>query len=553
VSGGLETTWRILAATRNETAVDALLAALDSPREEIVMGALRALLERRTPRGLTELVRRWDRFPAAWKETIAAETDRLSGALRDALVQKEEPALCANACHAAVWLHEYDLSSILIHIAESPEHKPAQLAASTLLRLAELLHEELTSARGRAQRRDPLVVRTRVVAALEKSIQRWMHHQRPEILEAFLVLAPRDNPTLRQILNNPHHAAYLKVLEALANSKQPGVIRLVIGFLDDRRAPTAALQTLARRCDEEFLSRLIKKIGYEPSAAARRNLKLIRDFPWLRSDSAQIDALDDAGQHALVQMITASSMKRSEALALLERLLKQGQRGGRRAAAESLRHFQGAEANQLVLDALKDGDPLVQAAALTHVRQRALPGAMARLLELLESDHETVRSAARKCLTDFTCARFLAAFDMLTAEARHTTGKLVGRIDPNAATVLSEELSSPARNRRMRALDAAAAIGVAPALEEPLLEMLKDGDHLLRAKAAEVLRYCDTPRVRQALREHLLDPNAVVQLAAEESLAHFTHGDTVPAGATSAETAEWEAALATFPLLDPRD
>jgi HEAT repeat protein len=548
---GLETTWRILATTRNETAVEALLAALDSPREEIVMGALSTLLERRTPRGLTELVRRWDRFPAAWKETIAQQADRLSGALRDAMVQKEDAALFANACHAAVWLCEYDLSAILIHVAESPERGAAQLAASTLLRLAELLHDELTSARGRVQRRDPLLIRTRVVASLEKSVQRWMHHQRPEILEAFLLLSPRDNATLRQILNNPHHSAYLKVLEVLAQSKQAGVIRLVIGFLDDRRAPNAALQLLARRCDEEFLSRLIKKIGFEPSSAARRNLKLIRDFPWLRSHPEQIDAFDDAGQHALVQMITASSMNRRDVLALLERLLKQGQRGGRRAAAESLRHFQGAEANQLVLEALGDGDPLVQAAALTHLRQRALPGAMTRLLELLESEHETVRAAARKCLSDFTCSRFLATFDMLTPEVRQTTGRLVGRIDPNAAVVLREEMDSTVRNRRMRALEAVGAIGAAPTLEGPLLQMLKDPDHLLRAKAAEVLRYCDTPRVRQSLREHLIDPNQVVQLAAEESLAHLTRSDTIAAAA--AETAKWDPSLAPIPLLDPRD
>jgi HEAT repeat protein len=245
-------------------------------------------------------------------------------------------------------------------------------------------------------------------------------------------------------------------------------------------------------------------------------------------------------------------MNRRDVLAILERLLKQGQRGGRRAAAESLRPFQGAEANQLVLDALRDLDPLVQAAALTHLRQRALPGAMARLLELLESEHETVRSAARKCLTDFSCERFLATFDMLTPEARQTTGKLVGRIDPHATAVLTEELASAARNRRIRALDAAVAVGVAPSLEDSMLQMLKDPDHLLRAKAAEALRYCDTPRVRQSLREHLLDSNQVVQLAAEESLAHLTRGDTVTA-MDSAETASWEPVMAEAPLLDPRD
>ena len=81
-SGGLDTTWRVLANTPNETAVEVLLAALDNPLQMIAVGALGALLDRRTPRGMTELVRRWDRFSVSWKEIISARSDRLIGALR---------------------------------------------------------------------------------------------------------------------------------------------------------------------------------------------------------------------------------------------------------------------------------------------------------------------------------------------------------------------------------------------------------------------------------------------------------------------------------------
>ncbi len=550
--GGLETTWRVLATTKNETATDVLLAVLDDPREEYVVSALRALLMRRDARGLTEIVRRWDRFSTTWKEVVREQSGRLTGALRDALVQ-DEPSLFANACAAAVWLGEFDLIPVLVNVAEAPMSPRAQQAATTLLRLAELLQEQLTSTRERARRSDPLVVRTRVVAALEKSLLRWPHHQRHEILEAFLLLCPRDNATLKHILNHPHDPAYLRVLELLGHSGQTGIVRLLLSYLDDRQAPTAALQTLARRHDPEFLSGLLKKIGYEPSAAARRNLKLIQDFPWLRTHPARFDELDDAGQHAAVQMLAASAIKPNDLRMLIEYVLKKGRPAGRRAAAEALRRLQGADANRLVLDALHDSDPLIQAAALGHVRQRALPGAMTRVVELLESDHETVRAAARKCLADFTCERFLMAFDMLSPEARQSTGKLVAKVDLRAVVLLGDELGSSSRNRRIRALEATAATGLAPALEERLIAMLAEEDHYLRVKAAEALRYCDTPRVKQALRERLLDPHLSVQSAVEASLVFLSRGEeTQPAPTAMNDTEVWNPApVVSSPITQP--
>lgn len=529
-SSGLDITWRALATTPNEAAVDLLLLALDHSRDEIAIGALRALLARRSLRGTLEVVRRWDRLSLRWKEIVAEQPDCLSHALRQAVVGETGP-MCVNACHATIWLREYDLAPLLINVAESSSHAHGGLAGHTLLRLAELLHDELAAGRKGARRGDPYIVRTRVVTALEKSLARWAQHQRLEILESFLILAPRDNALLRQILNNPHDPTYLKVIDLLAHSRQPGVMRLLLGYLDDRRAPTAALQSLARRGDRTFVTRLLKKVGYEPSAAARRNLRLIRDFPWLRNDFERIDGLDDAAQHAAAQVAVFSSMQRRDVLMLLERLLRQGKPGGRRAAAAALRHFQGVEANQLVLEALQDQDPLVQVAALERVRQRGLPGAMARLLELLESEHETVRSAVRKCLSEFSCSRFLAAFDLLTPEARQSTGSLVRKVDLTTLSTLREELASTVRNRRFRAVEAAEAMGLVAELEASLLDLLRTDDHLLRAKAAHALRHCDTDRTRHALRECLLDDHPNVQEAAEASLLHLRQGNSAaPSG-----------------------
>jgi HEAT repeat protein len=141
---------------------------------------------------------------------------------------------------------------------------------------------------------------------------------------------------------------------------------------------------------------------------------------------------------------------------------------------------------------------------------------------------------------------------MLTPEARQSTGQLVGRIDPQTVPTLRAELASMSRNRRLRAIEAAAAIGVAPALEGPFLKILESDDHLLRAKVAEILRFCDTPAVRQALRQRLLDPNPTVQRAAEETLTELSRNDkAVPSPDPTTDTTDWEAAFFPFPIFEP--
>ena len=51
------------------------------------------------------------------------------------------------------------------------------------------------------------------------------------------LLASRDNVVLKQILQNPHHAAFLAVIDVLTKSQRGGVIRLLLSFLDDPHVP----------------------------------------------------------------------------------------------------------------------------------------------------------------------------------------------------------------------------------------------------------------------------------------------------------------------------
>jgi HEAT repeat protein len=292
---------------------------------------------------------------------------------------------------------------------------------------------------------------------------------------------------------------------------------------------------LARRADEKFLTYLFKKIGFEPSTAAQTNLKRMDSIGWVRKDLSLLTDMDGACQHAAVQMAMASGMNRLEVFNVIEFLLRHGQVAGRRAAAAALAEFQGVEANRLAEAALDDSDPEVQANLVVQLRKRGVAGALRRLIDLVDSRHEVVRRAARSCLTEFSFERFLASFDMLDEDVRKSTGALVKRVDPTAASGLAREMRSQSRSRRIRALAVARAMEMASQLEDKIIEMLSADDHTLRAEAARALEGCHTLKTRQALRAALLDRSVIVQQAAESSLQASAKQRSARAGHRSEE------------------
>jgi HEAT repeat protein len=270
----------------------------------------------------------------------------------------------------------------------------------------------------------------------------------------------------------------------------------------------------------------LRKIGREPSAAMAQNLKRIESVSWLRMGGVFLEQLDDAAQHGVVRLAMNAGIPRLQAFSTIEHLLLRGKPAGRREAARALGEFQGADANALALKALADPDPQVQANILAHLRRRGIPGVLPRLLEMVDSRHAVVRKAARDSLVEFTFKRYLGAFEMLDEEVRHSTGTLVKKIDPQTIPLLREELQSPVRTRRLRGLAIVRAIDAVETLEELVIELLCDEDHLVRAEAAAALAMCPTQSSRGALENALSDRSPTVQEAARRSLheqAMFTH------------------------------
>lgn len=517
VSDGLKTTIELLATTANEAAVRVLVPALDSPDTVIREEALSAILRRRSAAGHREVLRRLHLADERTRQLIANSHSRMLPALRDAVLGSDV-SLCSNACLAAIWLRQYDLIPTLITLLEGRTGPGAVPVGQTLVQLAEQLYAELAEPRHDVYRENPQTVRRRVIGDLEKSVARFGKHKRREIVDAFVLLVPRDNATLKQILMDPHHAAFVAVVETLSKSAAGGAIRLLLSFLDDPHAPSVALLTISKRSDRKFIERLLGKVGDELGLTVRENLKRLTAIPWLQSGSAILDALDDRGQHGAVRLVMHSGIPREEVFRVVGYVLLHGKPGGRRAAAQALGEFRTVEANRLALRALEDPDPQVQANVLVQLRCRGIPDALPRLVDMLDSPHEVVRQAAKDSLAEFTFHRFVAAFDMLDEEVRRSTGSLVKKVDPETLPLLEAEMCSQLPARRRRALAIAQAIEAVPLVEAMILRLLKDEEHIVRAEAAAALAEGRTAASLEALEEATGDRSISVQEAARKSL-----------------------------------
>ena len=365
-------------------------------------------------------------------------------------------------------------------------------------------------------------------------MDRFEQHRRREVVEAFLMLTNHENVMLKRIVCEPRHPAYLAVTEILGNSSRIAIMRLILNLLQSRFAPSIALQVVAHRSDLPFIRQLLQRLANGASNGLVCSLRRVDSIVWLQGDLELLDALSEREQETVVQVVMASDINRLEAFRVIKHLMETGRPAGRRSAAAALAEFGGAEANRLALDGLHDPDPHVQANVVMQLRERGIPGAISRLIQLLDSRQEVVAKAAQMCLSEFNFNRYISVFDMMEDDIRRSTGLLVMRIDATAVDQLAEELKARTRTRRLRGLEMAMAMDAVHHLEPLIIALLKDDDHFVRAEAARTLAYCGSVVAQQALRESLLDRSVVVREAAEQSLRKLSEAGRMTTAGTFA-------------------
>ena len=141
---------------------------------------------------------------------------------------------------------------------------------------------------------------------------------------------------------------------------------------------------------------------------------------------------------------------------------------------------------------------------------------------MVDSSSEEVRQAVRENLPEFSVPLFLKNIRNLPEGVVAAVGNLVRKIDADAPALLRAELTCISPVRRRKALEAARAMGVVGELEQTVIELLNDEDHMVRTEAANALATCRTLPSWEALRDALLDNSMTVQGAAERSIEQIS-------------------------------
>jgi HEAT repeat protein len=513
-------TFRYLLKTENEAAVDVLIAALESPHLASRREALRALLLRRSSAGQIAVLRRL----AALKDDVKAMVQEQPELLVPVVakgIRESAPADVAVACEVAISVRLYEAVPQMVAAMVKPGYPHAAAVAGTVLRLMESLYGEFAD--DDSSRRAYLEkMRQHVTASLEDAVRKFDQHRQKEVVEAMLLLVKQSNVTFQQMLSRPNESCHEAIREVLLASPQGGVIRLLLGLLEEPQSPRAALTVIGQRCDNRFLEHLLRKIGPRPSKTVSETLARIDAIAWAQPDHPALAELSEDAQQNAVQMFMASGMPKQKVFEVIEYLLLNGKEAGRREAAKALAQFDQPEAAALVVKAINDTDPGVRAHLLVQMRPRNIPGAIKFLIRMTDSPHPQVREALRIALPEFTVRRFLATFKAMSEEDRRAAGDLVKKIDANAVPELTKELTARSPVRRRRAVLVAKATGLIQELEQLIVNLLADEDHPVRVAAAQVLADCKSQPTWQALHDAMFDRSFQVREAAEQSLMRIT-------------------------------
>lgn len=538
---GISLTAAVLGETNNASAEDVLLDAIETSDEVVLPRLLPAAIKLHTPEIQESILRKWNLWPERWKDRVLESPSALAAALRKRILSENSESV-AVACEIVSRSHEYDLIPLLREVLEASSGDRTKFIGECLIALAESLYDLTVSPRDYHDRRDPQVVRQHAIGVLETGVSRYQRTRSAAIIEAFLILSGRENATLKHVLQNRTEVAQKPILELFTSSPRASIMRLLLSYLEDPFAPLTAIRAIGSRRDITFVRLLCRRVYEHYDVAMEANLKRIDVIGWIGNSQNMFGALNAKEQAGAVMLVSKAKLDFVDAKAFLHGALEAGEALAQVAAVHAIAEHEGVEVDRHLEQIARTGPPEAQAAALTHLREKNIPSALAVLIENAASPHAVVRDAVQASLAEFSLDRFINSFDSMSPEGRQQTGDLVKKVDRNCIGKLAVELGKKGRAARLRALDVADVLGLTESLEEQVMELLKDEDHLVRGEAARALGKCSSGASKRALRAALSDVSVTVQQIAAQSLEQLESVDvrrtTVPIASLSVPARE---------------
>ena len=498
----VEKTIRVLSSSKGKAASHALHIAVSSSEPQLSLLASREVLVSNNTGGMFELVKNYDHLTPEQHCLLANNVEKLGPPIRMALLN-ESPKAQDNAIAVIKELRPYSVVPLLLHHIElggPPRHLGIVQWAITYL--VDYLFQEF---RGMVPQKAYYgYTLLEISDALDRGFASWRRHERAIFIDVFFQLSERFadmSGELRSLLSNPNHPAHDPLVRKLAESQAPQVMRFLIRQFESGITPQSLLLIAARRTDRAFVRMLLETVGYNPTATMRDNLSHIRRFECLSDLRHTLEDFDPGCHRFLVALVRFSGMKNHDKSTIYETVLRHGSQAGQTAVIHAVRQILTPDGDRLVLLATESEHPEVQAAALSQLRSRNIPGASSRLLRFIDTPHPEVRKVIAEQLTEFRMERLLQSFDALSEEQRNYMLRVINKIDSQREETITRELENPEQPHKDFLLNVIHQERSVVTFETPLMKFVKiEQSPELRLHAVKLLAFGVTELSRRFLR-----------------------------------------------------
>jgi len=485
----MEKTIRVLSSSKGKAARRALHSAVSSSEPQLSLLASREVVKTNNVTGMFELVKKFNQLSSEQQNLLAVHVDKLGTPVRMALLN-ENLEVQENAINVIRHLRPYSvIPQLLRHLELGGVTRHFGVVQWAVNHLLEYFSQEF-------QRHVPRktaynYILTEVIDAMERGLSSWRHHEREIFFDVFFRISERIG-TLghesHEMISNPNHPAYAAFMRKLTGSQDHYVIRFLTRQLEATAVPKGLLHVTSRRTDLAFVRMLLETVGYHPTTMLQTNLSHIFRFDWLGDLHVRLEELDGGCHRFLVEMIHWSGMSEMEKMLVYETVLRFGSRQGKTAVMERLQQNVSPDADRLVLLASDSDNPEIQALALSQLRARRIQGATSKLLRLIDTPHDCVRSVISSELTEFRMDRLLQTLDALSDEQRDYMLRIVKKIDPGYQETIARELENPYQKHKDFLLDQMIVEKTVVTYETSLMKLVENERVLaLRLKAVKLL------------------------------------------------------------------
>lgn len=516
-------TFDILSSNDSDEAGAVLLRAMESDDEGSRRLAAEGIVKRQSQQSILEIIRRAETLNKDVCNEFSQSPDRFTTALTHCFSHTEN-ATRQSAIEFIRRTANFFEFGRLLDLLDADEPGICEAAAAAVRDLTDQMatrcrqcdesvlsqFDEQTVRRHRSTVMESFASRTQTLTDRTNPLP---------VLHSLLTIGNPDDKAIQDVLCRRDSPSQVAAAKLLSEESWVPFFELVCEFLGTHTPPAVIFDVIQSRDDSEFVLHLLHWLPDAPSVFLKRNLNRLRGLSWLHGDSPVLQELSDSVHDRLVLLINLVSLDLSTKNYLKALIVRQSGGKGRAAASDVLKSLPVNEVSSILNDALTHDDPEVEAWATSNLRSQRQPNTFEELLLRLDRNLDVVRNAARDELDSFDLNRVLQLYGQLTPGQGRQCGQALLKINPNVPDELTCEMSHPFRQRRIRAIKAAEALGLFDEVGSGILAALSDPEPTVRYAAIETLGRNPLNGSVQAIKEKTTDESRAVRNAAARALA----------------------------------